>query len=242
MDKNERLVHVLRLSIGGISMVRGRHNALKVLAEVDGKLDDAALELKRAEEDKELAQREVDNDFPLLHEQATIALWSSLEALVRSFAAKWLENTPQAWTSEAIKKLRVRVGEYESLEPTDRCLWIVDLLDQEVGGPLRNGVTRFESLLEPFGLSGALEQDHQRTLFELSQVRHALVHRSGIADRRLVDACPWLGLKPGDNLNVSHAMWRKYQDAVSHYVLEIIQRVRVHYGLGRYEVKPSPPS
>jgi hypothetical protein len=219
-------------------MIRARHGAIKVLAEVDGKLEDAALELKRAEEDKLLAQREVDNDFPLLHEQATIALWSSLEALVRSFAAKWMEEVPAAWRTDAVKKLRVRVGDYESLEIADRCLWIVDLLDQDVGGPLRNGVTRFESLLEPFGLSGPVDQACQKALFELSQVRHALVHRSGIADRRLVDACPWLGLQPGDEMKVSHAMWRRYEQAIAQYVLELIQRIRVHHGLERYDHNP----
>ena len=235
LDRNERLTHVLRLSIGGISMIRGRHQALKVLAEVDGKLEDAKHELERAEKDKELAQREVENDFPLLHEQATIALWSSLEALVRSFLARWLANTPAAWQCDTVKKLRVRLGDYEGLEPLERCLWVVDLVDQEVSGPLRNGVTRFESLLQPFGLGGSVEPDCQRTLFELSQVRHVLVHRSGVVDRKLTEACPWLNLKAGDHLQVSHKMWRAYDGALGIYVLELIQRVRVHFGLGRHE-------
>lgn len=242
LDKNERLTQVLRLSIGGIHMLRGRHQALKVLAEVDGKLEDVKEELLRAEKDKELAQREVENDFPLLHEQATIALWSSLEALVRSFLAKWLANVPAAWQSEAVKKLKVKLGDYEALEPQERCLWIVDLVDQEVSGPLRSGITRFESLLQPFGLAGPVDEGCQKALYELSQVRHALVHRSGIADKKFVDACPWVGAVPGSPLVVTHRMWRSYNESLAHYVLEIIQRVRVHFGVGRYapEVQAGP--
>lgn len=235
LDKNERLTHVLRLSIGGIHMLRGRHQALKVLAEVDGTLENAKEELLRAEKDKELAQREVENDFPLLHEQATIALWSSLEALVRSFLAKWLANVPAAWQTDAVKKLKVKLGDYEALESSERCLWIVDLVDQEVSGPLRSGVIRFESLLQPFGLAGPVDEDCQKTLYELSQVRHALVHRSGIADKKFVDACPWIGAVPGSPLLVTHRMWRSYNEALAHYVLELIQRVRVHFGVGRYD-------
>lgn len=235
LDKHERLEQVLRLSIGGIHMVRGRHQALKILAEVDGRLEDAKKEILRAEKDKELAQWEVEHDFPLLHEQATIVLWSSLEALIRSFLAKWLTHVPGAWQAEAVRKLKVKLGDYESLEPTERCLWIVDLVDQDVSGPLRTGVTRFESLLHPFGLSGAVDEKCQRTLYELSQVRHALVHRNGIADKKLVDACPWLGLTPGQSLLISHRMWRSYNDALGHYVVEIIQRVRMSFGLDRYE-------
>lgn len=238
LDQHERLTQVLHLSIAGIAMVRGRHQAIKVLAEIDGSLADSEQKLKRAEREKELAQREVDSDFPLLHEQATIALWSSLEALVRSFVAHWLANTPEAWAVESVKKLRVKIGDYEPLGLFDRCLWITDLVDQEVSGPLRNGVKRFESLLEPFGLSGRVEAECQKTLFELSQVRHVLVHRRGIADPKFISACPWLNLKSGDEIRVSHGMWIDYSNATGAYVLELIQRTRSHFGLGRYESAP----
>lgn len=242
LDKNERLIHVLRLSIAGIHIVRGRHQALEVLMKFDGRSEqeNSASQLAEAQVDKDLAQREVDHDFPLLHEQATIALWSSLEALVRSFLAKWLAHTPEAWQTDVVKKLKVNIGEYESLEHSERCLWIVDLVDQQVSGPLRSGVTRFESLLQPFGLGGPVEESCQRALYELSQIRNALVHRSGVVDKRLADACPWLKLTPGQPLLVSNQMWRIYNDALGKYALELIQRVRVTFGLGRY-VAPEKP-
>jgi hypothetical protein len=234
LDKNERLQHVLRLSINGIHMIRARPQALKALAAHDNTLTEAEDKIRQAEADKDLAQREVEHDFPLLHEQATIALWSSLEALVRSFLATWLANKPDAWEVDAVKKLKVKVGDYMSLEALERSLWIVDLIDQEVGGPFRLGVTRFESILQPFGLAGEVDDRCQKALFELSQVRHVLVHRSGVVDKRFADACPWLALKPGQHLLVSHKMWRTYNEALASYVLELIQRVRVHFGLLRY--------
>lgn len=241
LDKNERLTHVLRLSIGGIRMIRGRHKALKILAEVEGTIDKSADAIAGAQKDMELAQREVDHDFPLLHEQATIALWSALEAMVRSFLASWLANVPEAWHTDAVKKLKVAIGEYESMEQTERCLWIVDLVDQQVSGPLRSGVTRFETLLQPFGLSGPVQDECQRALYELCQVRNALVHRSGVADKKLVEACPWLNLVPGQSLNISHKMWGAYNSALGEYTLEIVQRVRVHFGVVRYEAENLNP-
>jgi hypothetical protein len=234
LDKHDRLFQVLHLSMAGISMVRGRANALKVLAEVDGKVADAEAKLKRAEAEKELAQREVDHGFPILHEQATIALWGSLEALVRTLLAKWLEHKPEAWKCESINRIKVKIGDYETLERQEKCLWIVDLIDQEADGPLRAGIERFERLLKAFGLDGPVVEDSRRALYELSQVRNVLVHRSGIVDRKLSGACPWLNLPVGQPLIVSHKMWRQYQDAFGQYVLELIQRVRVHFGVGRY--------
>jgi len=65
LDHQEDLGWILHLSISGISMLRGRHDALRVLAEVDGRLEGAAADLKRAERERDLAQREVDNGFLL---------------------------------------------------------------------------------------------------------------------------------------------------------------------------------
>ncbi len=224
------------MSIDGIAMLRGRYQAIKVLKEIDGEAEETD-DLKRAAREKELAQQEVDNDFPLLHEQATVFLWGSLEALVRSFAASWLANNPETWRNEGIRRLRVRLGDYEALDPADRCLWVVDLLDQEGAGPLHAGVARFETLLQPLGLTGAFPEEGRKALFDLSQVLHVIVHRRGQDDRRLIDACPWLGLSSGDRIKISHAMWKRYDRVVGEYVLELIQRIRTSFGLKRYEAK-----
>lgn len=232
INHHEAVGRVLHLSIEGISGLRFKYELFQILDENGGD-PNKRKRLEEAAKERDLAQNEIDNDFPLLHEQATVAVWSSLEALMRSFVALWLENTPDAWQSEAIRRLKVRLGEYESLDRSDRCLWVVELLDQDNGGPLRSGVNRFELLLEPLGLSGSLDEATKKTLFELSHVRHALVHRRGFVDRKLREACPWLSVPHGQKLQVSHAMWRSYADAVACYVAEVINRVRMHFGLGR---------
>ena len=235
IDRHERMQQVLHMSRGGISMLRGIPKALTALAAAQ-EIDDAKHQkrLERAHRERELAQREVDHDFPMLHEQATVAMWSSLEAMVRSFVARWLQHTPSAWQVEAVGKLRVKLSDYESLDGLDKALWVVDLLDQEVNGPLRNGVNRFEALLKPFGLDGPVDSEVQKTLFELSQVRHVLVHRTGAADRKFIEACPWLNLNRGDQLKVSREMVYEYGAALGQYTFELIQRVRVVLGIGRY--------
>lgn len=235
LDHQEELMRVLHLSIGGIGMLRGRHKAIEVLADLHGKTADEKDNLDRAARERDLAQREIDNGFPLLHEQATVSLWGSLESLVRSFVARWLVNRPDAWQVDAVKRLRVRIGDYQLLEPSDRCLWVADLLDQEIGGPLRAGTSRFEHLLQPFGFDGPVEESCKKSIFELSQVRNVIVHRRATADRRLIEACPWLELSVGAKVLVTHAMWHAYSEAVSMYVLELIQRVREAHRLSRYD-------
>lgn len=233
LNRSERLEKTLRLSIIGIHMVRGRQDALKVLSKYNPGPDDEK-NIRQAERDRADAELEVESDFPLLHAQAAIALWSSLEALVRSFLAQFLAEESDAWKCEAVAKLKVKLGDFMSLGTFDRSLWIVDLVDQEAAGPLRNGVKRFESLLEPFGLDGEVAEQVQKDLYELSQVRHALVHRYGVADRKLVEACPWLPFKQGEEIALGRQDLRRYATAVHEYVLELVQRTRVFYGDGRF--------
>lgn len=192
-------------------------------------------ELESARKMAELAQREVDGGFALLHSQAVVSLWSSLEDLLRTFLARWLANEASAKQADSVQKLKITLGEYESMDEEERSFYVVELLERELQSPLRHGVSRFESVLEPFGLSGRIGKATQKDIYELYHVRNVLVHRRGFADRRLIQACPWLGVEVGDPLVVSHKMYAGYSKAVADYVLELIQRVRVHFGLGRYK-------
>jgi hypothetical protein len=235
LEHQQDLARTLRMSMNGISMLIARHGVIEILQQ--GKTDDDLEVLEKAARERDLAQSEVDNDFPILHEHATVALWGSLEALVLSFAASWLENKAGAGQVEAVKKqkLKIKLGDYESIAAADRCLWVIELIDRETSGPLKNGVNRFENLLQAFRLNGTTLEELKKTLFEMSQLRHAIVHRRGRADRKLIEACPWLSLKSGDRIKITHKMWRTYSDAAVEYVSELIQRVRIDFGLGRFD-------
>jgi hypothetical protein len=176
------------------------------------------------------AEEEMKKGFPILYEQATISLWGSLEALIRNFVALWLHHVPSAKRCDAVKQLKVKIGEYESLEDFERCLWIVDLIDQEIAGPLKVGVGRFECLLEPFEMNGAIEDDCRRSLLELSKVRNILVHKNGIADRKFTESCAWLGYRPGDHVVVDKERWASYTNAVHNYVLQLNYRLQRRFG------------
>ncbi|MDQ5873165.1 MAG: hypothetical protein M3547_13280 [Acidobacteriota bacterium] len=238
LDATERLDQLVHLSVRGIAALRGMPQLLEAIADARGELrgtDEAAQEtdpdrLTHARKEAELAQREVDEEFPVLHGQATIAVWAALESAVRLFVARWIENYKPASEVEEVQKLRVKLGEYERLQGEERYFYIVDRLEQELSSPLRSGVTRFETLLSPFGLSAEVDETARRDIFELNNVRNLLVHRSGIADRRFVDACPWLGLKVGERLKLDHRAYSRYGHAAVAYATQLIYRVGDHFG------------
>jgi hypothetical protein len=137
VDRHVRRRNVLRLSVDGIAGMRGRARLMEVLAkgkEKDG-LEGSQAAIAQAKEDEKLAEFEITHGFPVLYEQASIALWSGLEALIRLLVAQVLFNVPDARKCEVVQSLKVKIGDYESLDELERCLWIADLIDQGVVAP-----------------------------------------------------------------------------------------------------------
>jgi hypothetical protein len=150
--------------------------------------------------------------------------------MVRATIVAWLENDAQSFKIDVIGKLRVRVGEYETLGQDEKYHYIAQLLESEVAAGLRNGVDRFEALLKPFGLDGPIPEKLRRDIFEFGQIRNVIVHRGGHTDRQLSIACPWLEFPLGEELPVGRAHFDRYRGAAHSYVVLLICRVGERFG------------
>lgn len=225
------------LSMRGLSLVEGMPDLHRILASIDADGDvgvvPSAEETQRQQDDAkraaDLAGHESSSGFPLLHGQAVVTLWSLLESFVRVLVASWLEHRPEAFSRSAVAALKVRVGDYQPLSRRERCEYLAELLERDKAAGLRAGVGRFESVLECLGLEGEVPDRLRRDVLELAQVRNAIAHRGGLVDTQLVEACPWLGVAAGDELRVSHAMFRRYNDAGFAYCILVFMRVGMHF-------------
>lgn len=227
LESLTNLVNVIGASERGIHVLRAMPHAVKALAKYRGNAESSAMskQLQLAEQQSALANAEIKRDFPVLHGFAVVALWSWLEHCVKGLVTLWLLHRPEAVRVPAIQKLRVKLGDYIGLDSKEQAQFLVDLLEQDMASPLRRGANRFESLLDPFGLSGALSRECTRSLFELQQVRNAFAHRNGRADRRLCRECAWLKYKTGKPVQVSGEMLRNYTNASGEFLVALIHRV-----------------
>lgn len=164
-----------------------------------------------------------------LHKQAIVTLWSSLEAFVHDFLISWLENVPSALRNEEIGKVKVSISDFMEMSDEERRFAVLDGIKQNAKAPFKQGVNMFEVLLKPFGLSGVVDTDVRRDILELSNMRNVIVHKRGIADGRMVKACPWLNLKAGQALIVKPHRYQELALAVNKYVLTVQHRVTVHF-------------
>jgi hypothetical protein len=172
-----------------------------------------------------MAKREVDSDFPILHEQQTIFLWSSLESLIDDFLVAWLVNEPSAMQVEELKNIKITLAEYEALQGTERYHYLLSELERAVRSPFKKGCDRFETVLDVFGLSGEVPSDVKRDLLELQSARNVLLHRRGIIDRRFREVCPWVKDEVGTKLVVSSKKFALFFNAVVDYVSIVLKRV-----------------
>ena len=236
LSDTRRVQDITEISTHGIRALTMMPKLVNVLSKrTTGllKADDA----ESAKELAELARREVESGFPLVYANAVVSLWSRLESLVREFLVVWITKKPELLGAEPFSKLRIRLGEYVVLGEIDRGYYLVELLEQEIGAGIRNGVARFECLLKAIGLDGAVPSRLQRDMFEFGQVRTAVVHGGGKVDARLVGACPWLGFEAGEDLIVSGSMFGRYGRGAGVYVCLLVGRVGEVFGVAGPELQ-----
>lgn len=231
---NETLA-LVRLTMSGLSRIVWWPGFLKEAFYEPAESED----LIRAEREASLAKSEVENDFPLVHAHALLGMWSALEALVEDVAAGWLATHPETLERPEFSKIRVPFLEFRKMTPEEQTAYLISEVQRDVR--LSQGVTRYERLLDLLGLDGTVPDDLRRALFEAQQVRNVLAHRAGLADRRLVEGCPWLKLSAGQRVTVSHRGFLYYLFATRMYAVEILNRCRIQEGRGSAAGSGMPP-
>lgn len=243
-DHITQLDKVIQLSILGLIRVAGSVPLAEALEKLprwilyDDDAEEGAdekLDLELMKEQAAFAQAEVESDFPILHANALVSQWGALEALVTNLAVRRIKIKRSILQQDVFAKLKIPFAEFERLDEDDRLQLLIQEVSRESGAIFRSGVARFEKILSTVGLAGTVDDETKRTLFELSQVRNVLVHRLGIADRRLLEACPWLDLKRGDRLAISHDDYLRYRNSVGDYVGNLIERAGGLYGIEEEE-------
>jgi hypothetical protein len=227
--ESSRLLH---LSMQGIHGLRGRPEIIKLLARVDHTLgtvrEDNPAELEEADAIASWAQKERDNGFPLLHAHTVVGMWGALEAAIEDMLVVLLCEEPERLQKEPLSKVRISIAEFEVLDQEQRMRLLLDEMQRNAGGQ-KYGTDKFDGVLGRFGLSGPLDPEVKKDMRELHHVRNVIVHRASRADRRLVDGCPWMGLKIGDVVQVRHEDFERYFTALEEYFGVIIIRLGLFY-------------
>jgi hypothetical protein len=228
----------LHLSIYGLEQVARLPEVIEILIKYDewGKKieqdsDDALSRLEEAKQHAEWIAREAATGFPILHSHSIVGIWGILEVFCEDFAVMWLENVPEAWEIPQVTKLKIPLSHYHRLSESERPRFTVSELSRSTSSDLRRGVGKLKSLLEVFSLAPTVGQNVNRALHELCQVRNVIVHCGGIADKTLIDECPWLGLEVGEPIDFYHPVYGWYFSAAMRYSERVLNQAFIALGL-----------
>lgn len=239
IDSCEDHSRLLHMSMSGIAFLTKRPKALKVLYEPwsfaapisEAQAKENEQTLQQAVEEGEFAKKECEAGFPLLHAHSLVGMWGALEAAVEDMLVGILVSEPSALQREEFAKVKVPLADFETLDKEERMRLVLTEATRNQGIGRRQGVDVFEHTLMLFDLSGPVEGDVKKSMLEMHHLRNVIVHRASYADRRLVQSCPWLGLKTGENVYVSHNDLGRYRSVLLEYVVTLARRLGTRYGV-----------
>jgi len=234
LDYVQNETRLVELAANGIQMTVRQEHLSEALYNLGIALDQpkrsAASQLADALVMAEVARREVEADFPLLHAHSLVGIWGALEALMNDVAVAWLTHRKALLKRIEFAAVKVPLAEFERMGTAERAQYLLDQFPRPPGVP--GGLPRLELLMEKVGLDGTLEDELRRTLIETHQVRNVYAHRGGIVDRKARAACPWRrDWKVDKPILVGHAEYSRYHHAVNTYAFELLVRAAAQFGV-----------
>jgi len=229
---------LLHLCMRGIGVLKGVPDLFEILIE-DCEPEEhkkLASDLSEARKEAELAEKERETGFPLLHAHALVGMWGALQAAIEDMLVGILLNEPELLKKKCFAKIKLPLAEFETKDKDERMRFLLAELARNLGP--KNGAAMFEGLLQHFDLAGKVADEDRKMLWQAHHLRNVLVHRASLADRRLVQACPWLKLQVNEPVTISHEMLGHCGGAVCHYVLALARRLAKRYNF----TIPAPPA
>lgn len=168
---------------------------------------------------------ELRQDFNTLKSQALISLCAAAEVFITDLVVNRLLHDNSLFKRPPWCDIKVTVGELAGLAPEDFGRFLVEAQKLKLNFESKAGVDRFEKLLGAVGLGGPVTKELNEQVFELFNVRNVLIHRRGIADQKLLDACPKAGFKLNEALVITDKHYDLYWQAVTFYGGLVMERL-----------------
>lgn len=168
----------------------------------------------------DLATREIDRDFPLLHAHAIVGIWGALESWIDEMCCRWITLFPEHcdWGERRVK---VSAADFLESAPNQRARLLLAAVKADRKVEEKLGVGQFESILGSLGLGGSVPTTISRSLLGMQQVRHIYAHRAGNADEAFIERCgELLDCTLGERVIVD-------SEAISNYVGAAIQYTHI---------------
>jgi hypothetical protein len=178
-----------------------------------------------------LAKEEIDKQFITLGNHYVVMLYATMEANIKRVIVELLKQFSNI-AMESLEKLKLP-GKILFLDEDERFDILFFEYEKAIAIGSNYSVDRFEKLLKPFNLDGAVDKKVSKFILELSQIRNILLHKAGRVDSHFLKLVPWLNLKLNDKLILDGRSFSIYDSAVNAYFLTIMLRLDIYNDEGK---------
>jgi hypothetical protein len=165
-----------------------------------------------------------------LYDMTLVSLWGTTEAKLDDIMLKFVAAAPKVLRGSEFAKLTAPVVDILKMSNIQRYRLLLNLFKEKVGAPMKKGIGRFEAVFGAIGLGGGVPEGVRRRFMEMSEIRHNLVHRMGIVDKKLVEACPWMDLSENRRIWLTNPYIEECLMCIKVYIMEIDFRIRRFFG------------
>jgi hypothetical protein len=241
LDYWKESTDLLHATMRGISTLRAMPKIQAILMKVKDsqESEEENKKLAQTKDVAEFAKRECELGFPLMHAHTVVGCWGAIETTVEDVVVGILMNEPEVLRSDTFSRIRIPLAEFEVLDKEQRMRVLITELSRNSAGGRKQGLAGFEAILASVHLDGAVDETIKKTIWEMHHVRNVIVHRGSLADKRLVDNCPWMDLKIAKKVTVSHQMLAQYGEALARYIVLLLKRACGRYGIDFEEIYPT---
>jgi hypothetical protein len=171
---------------------------------------------------QEMAERLAEDDFALANSHTLVSFWSGIECCVEDTVVLALMNDRQ--TVNAVRQeLKLSSNLADLLDEPQARRAFRDLERKARQG--RGVMEAYDWCLGLLDVQRIPGSDLASPFAEVNALRNAIMHNSGLADQRTVDAAPRLGLRAGAEIRVSRDQLRFYYDCLGTFVQELLAGV-----------------
>lgn len=171
-------------------------------------------------------KEEGENAGPHIFGQAAVSMWGTLEVFVDDLLLAVVKHQPSR-IAKVPQGVKVTLSEFYAYDEDKRIREVVRLVGDSLASSFQPGTGKFETMLNAFGLGGAIERLTKETILEFAAVRNCIVHRKGIVDAKFKKACGTSTLNVGDEIRLTADDIDRYYYAAVHYAATIVDRVMV---------------
>lgn len=175
----------------------------------------------------ERAQREIDDDFWMLHAHSLMGLWGSMEVLVEDIFANRLLENQTLYEDEAFDKIKLPVATLGQV--SQKSVARATLKEVSKSAATGSAPGRFEKVLKFVRLDGKVPAQVSHAIYNAHQIRNVCAHKAGFADDHFVEMCPEIAVDIGERIPLSIEEFDPLMHGLHMYASILLNRIRATF-------------